>query len=325
MIKDLLQRKTILIFGVSSFVGSNLADFLKDHFRVVGTYHQNKVDMPGVLTVPCDVLDRDKVQTMIFTFKPDMTIYCVGLTSLKYNYEYPKYADALNTVGVFNVTEYSERYKAKTCLLSTAYVFNGDKREFLESDTPDPNTLYGKTKSAAEFFIQKSCLNYIIFRCSHLYGRSINPRQRSLFEMVEEKMVNDKQMTIDNQVKEGFLDITYLGMLIKMCLDKDITNRLFQVSTKDIMTRYEFVQAYCKVFSQSSGLVTKGAWPFYQLDGTPGTSGGLEYKIDIYNIESFLGIELPSINESLEYTYKRFGGSLLGKNKDSVESGIKFI
>ena len=41
-----MKRKTVVIFGVSSFVGSNLAYFLKDHFRVIGTYNLNKVEIP---------------------------------------------------------------------------------------------------------------------------------------------------------------------------------------------------------------------------------------------------------------------------------------
>jgi len=40
------RNKTILIFGISSFVGSNLAFFLKEDFRIVGTYKKNYVKKP---------------------------------------------------------------------------------------------------------------------------------------------------------------------------------------------------------------------------------------------------------------------------------------
>ncbi|PJB53787.1 MAG: hypothetical protein CO099_05215, partial [Bdellovibrio sp. CG_4_9_14_3_um_filter_39_7] len=75
------KRKTILIFGVSSFVGSNLAEYLKKDYRVVGTYNKNPVQIPGVLTLPCDVLSKDEVQLILFATKPDITIYAVGLSS----------------------------------------------------------------------------------------------------------------------------------------------------------------------------------------------------------------------------------------------------
>jgi dTDP-4-dehydrorhamnose reductase len=211
-------RKTVLIFGVSSYIGSNLAEYLKKYFRVIGTYHGYKTRIKDVLTFPCDVLNREQVQLVVHEARPDFTIYAVGLTQLDLCQRHPKLADALNSVGVFNVTEVSERYKARTILLSSAYVFNGSDREFLESDTPDPNTMYGKTKSAAEFYIQKSCLNYIIFRCCSLYGRSINPRQLTFIEALERKLFSDQSVSIDGQVSEGFLDVDYLGLVIKLSI-----------------------------------------------------------------------------------------------------------
>ena len=52
----------------------------------------------------------------------------------------------------------------------------------LESDTPQPNTAYGKSKLASEQYIQ-SCkgLRYIIFRPTGVYG----PRERDYFKMVQ--------------------------------------------------------------------------------------------------------------------------------------------
>ena len=39
------KKKTILIFGISSFLGSSLADILKEKYRVVGTYYNTPVDI----------------------------------------------------------------------------------------------------------------------------------------------------------------------------------------------------------------------------------------------------------------------------------------
>jgi dTDP-4-dehydrorhamnose reductase len=95
-------KKTILIYGISSFVGSNLAEFLSKEYRVVGTYHRTKVKINGVLTVPCDVLQKEEVQLTLYAFKPDVVIYAAGLTSILDCNEASDYADALNTVGLFN-------------------------------------------------------------------------------------------------------------------------------------------------------------------------------------------------------------------------------
>ena len=90
------MKKTVLIVGASSFVGSNLALYLKDHFRVIGTYHKTPMEIPGVTCYPCDVFKKDYVSSLIGVLKPDYTIYAVGMSSLTECKLNPKQADALN-------------------------------------------------------------------------------------------------------------------------------------------------------------------------------------------------------------------------------------
>ena len=116
------SQKVILIFGISSFVGSNLAEVLKKDFKVVGTYFNNPVSIKGVVTFPCDVLKKDDVQMALYTFRPDLTIYAAGLNSISDCDENVDYADALNSGGLFNVTEFCQRYKSQICYLSSCYV-----------------------------------------------------------------------------------------------------------------------------------------------------------------------------------------------------------
>jgi dTDP-4-dehydrorhamnose reductase len=316
---DNRTKKTILIFGISSFVGSNLAEFLKRDYKVVGTYHKNPVSIPGVLTLPCDVLSKDKAQLILFAFKPDITIYAVGLSSLSDCAKRKDLADALNTSGLFNVTEFCQRYKSQICYLSSNFVFGGEDKNYIEMDIPDANTTYGKTQASAEFFLQKSSLNYVIFRCCRLYGRSLNPNQQTWFEQVERKVKSREQLTCDGNVKTGFIDVTYLGLILKLAFEKEVRNRLFQISTPNLMSYYEFALEYCKVFGGAPSTVIKGKWPFPILvsQTMSGMSEDMQFKMDIANIEGFLNVKMPTVQESLEYTRSR----LNGKGKAS-EGGI---
>ena len=177
-----MKNKTVLIFGVSSFVGSNIAEFIKDDFKVVGTYHRNKVEIDGVLSIPCDILKKEQVRLTMMAFKPDVAIYCVGNASIKYCSDNPEVSDALNTGGLVNVIDFSQRYKTQVCLISTGNVFSGDKESYSEMDIPDPSTMYGKQMASSEFYLQKkNCLNYLIFRCCRLYGHSFRSSIRKYF------------------------------------------------------------------------------------------------------------------------------------------------
>jgi dTDP-4-dehydrorhamnose reductase len=123
------------------------------------------------------------------------------------------------------------------------------------------------------------------------------------------------------------MDVYYLGLLIKMCLDKKVTNRLFQVSTNDIETLHGFSKHYSDVFGVSKDMFTKGRWtfPLNQTQSTTQVEDKLFFKLDTANLEGFLNIELPTIKESLEFTYSRLGGQSVKKANSQGSDGIKFI
>ena len=317
-----MTKKTILIFGISSFVGSNLADFFKKDYKVVGTYYTTPIQIPGVLTIPCDVTSKEEVQLVMFAFKPDISIYSVGLTSIVDCNNVPGIADQKNTIGLFNVTDSCQRYKSQVVYISSSHVFGGENKVYMEMDIPDSNTVYGKTKASAEFFIQKTSLNYLIFRCCPLYGRSINPFIMTTFEKIQHRFLTNLSLNMDDTVKTGFLDVSYLAMLMKISFEQDVSNRLFQISTTDVITNYEFTKLYAKIFNESSELIGKGRWIF-PLKGASNTA--YHFEMDVSNIESFLNVKLPSIKESIEYTYKKFLGIEGNKKKQSSGDGIKFI
>lgn len=323
-----MRRKTVVIFGVSSFVGSNLAQYLKDDYRVVGTYFENRVKIPGVLTLPCDVMKRDAIQMVLFTFRPELTIYAVGSSSVEACHDFENYADALNSGGVFNVVPFCERYQSKVCYISSAFIFSGENRINLENDTPLPNTFYGKSKASAEFFIQKSCLNYVIFRCSNFYGRGIHPRISTWFENIEKKSFNQESCAMDSKINIGFLDVFYLAQAIKMSLENDVTNRLFQLSSKDSITFYDFALTYAKVFKTDKSLIKKLNWEFPQMESSmieQRMDDNFYYKIDVANLEAALGIEMPTVEQSLELSYKNLGGGKKQSKGVQKSTDISFI
>ncbi len=323
------MKKTVLIFGASSFVGSNIAESLSADYRVIGTYHNHRVVIPNVLTVPCDVLNRDQVQLLIYAFRPDIVVYAIGVSSVIAAHESRDIAHSLNTVGVFNVTSFSERFRAKFCYISSAMIFAGNDVVYNEGDTPLPDTVYGTTMASAEFYIQKSCLNYLVLRSCNLYGRGINPFGKTWFELMEDKLFKNEASSYDNKVNTGFLDIAYLADILKLCLKADITNRLIQVSSSDFCTRYEFAMKYAEVFGFSQDLISPGKW-FFPIDELSAKDYGkssdvFHYRLSIENLEHLIRARMPRVEDSLLRTYKRFGGKSKKNRGQNAAIGIKYI
>jgi dTDP-4-dehydrorhamnose reductase len=320
------RQKTILIFGISSFLGSSFAEILKEDYRVVGTYYNTPVDIPGILTIKCDVHQKEMVQKVTFLFKPDITIYAIGLTDLGACQEFPKVADALNTAGVFNVSQASERYNSKFIYFSSSYIFSGEDTLFRENDTPMPTSIYGNTVASSEFYIQKSCLNYIIFRCAPIFGRSYNKNSLTWLEVLERNNFLNEKVICDNKIYTGFIDVLSVAEILKLAIETNVTNRLFQLSSSDVMNRYEFAQKYMEVFQGNTSVLSKGDGSFPRTENQIALQGlgeELYFRMDLNNVESLFDIEMPTIEESLRKTSDLQSGSIGSKKTKSI--GVTFI
>jgi len=321
------KRKTILIFGISSFLGSSMAQALRDKYRIIGTYFNTPVDIPGILSIKCDIHEKSTVQKIVYIFKPDITLYCVGLSRIEDCQQFPKLADALNTAGVFNVSQASERYKSKFVFLSSNFIFSGEDTLFRENDSPSPTSVYGNTMASAEFYIQKSCLNYLILRCCPLFGRSYNPNDLKWLEVVDRKAFKTEQIVCDTKVSHGFLDVWTVADVLDRAIQMNITNRLFQVSSRDITNRYEFTRRYLEKIYGNSSLIVKGDWSFPRTENQIALTNlgeELKFELDIFNVEDTFEIDLPSIDEVIESFYIRYGSKNSNKKKSS-STGISYI
>ena len=304
------RKKTILIFGISGFVGSNLANILKHEYRIIGTYFNNHTKINGILTFRCDLLNKNEVKLLMLAFNPDIVIYAAGAPGINECAENEEYADALNTGGLVNVLEFTHRCNSQLFFISTAHVFSGADKVFSELDRPDPNTTYGKTMAAAEFFIHKNCLNYKIIRACKLYGRS-NGYRETFFEKMQRSFLRGEARVFDSKIKFGFLDINYLGFVIKELLNFEVKNRIFQLSSSDVMTLYEFGKNYAEIFNEEESLISSGKLRFPVTKDYNSKVDEIDhiYHIDNINLEGFLDLKMPSVKESLNFTYKYLNGA----------------
>lgn len=296
------MRKTILIFGASSFLGSNLLESLKKHYRVIGTYKDTPIDYPGILFYKCDGLKKDRVTHLIGLTKPDVTIYASGLSSITACHSNPKLADALNSAGLINVCSAAERYGSKFIFVSSSFVLGGENNEYLESDTPFPVTVYGSSLASSEFYVQKSCLNYIIFRTAPFFGRSYHPKRRNWIESIERSVLRGNVANVDDQIEHGHMDPQFLANIIHLAIEKNVTNRLFQISSQDTMSRYDFAKKFIKSIGLDDNLITRAQWSF-PLDESSARSRGRDYyhyKMSVKNAEEFFQLKMPTVQQLLD-------------------------
>lgn len=200
----------ILITGASGFIGSHIAEEalrqgMEVWCAVRKTTSRRYLQDPRLhfielaLSDPTDL--REKLSAMAF----DYVVHAAGATKcIDINDFY-----RTNTDGTRNLVEALEAAShpcQRFVMLSSLSVYGACRdaephEDILLTDTPQPNTAYGKSKLKAEAHVKASRLPWVILRPTGVYG----PREKDYYVMV-------KSITQHSDMAVGFSrqDITFV-------------------------------------------------------------------------------------------------------------------
>ncbi len=155
----------ILLTGVTGQVGWELQQTLMTLGEVipVGRDVSNPMQM--------DLAQPDSIRSIIREVKPDLIVNPAAYTAVDKAESEPELAMAINGVAPGVIAEEAIKLGAAIVHYSTDYVFDGKSNiPYTESDEPDPQNVYGKTKLAGEQAIQAVGVPHLILRTSWVYG-----------------------------------------------------------------------------------------------------------------------------------------------------------
>jgi dTDP-4-dehydrorhamnose reductase len=122
-----------------------------------------------------DITNVDAVLSLTREVKPWAIINCAAYTNVDRCEVDVDLAYQINAIGARNLAIGAADAGAKLMHVSTDYVFPGTcPRPLTEFDTPDPISMYGKTKYAGEQFVQQFADKYFMIRTAWLYGDGHN-------------------------------------------------------------------------------------------------------------------------------------------------------
>lgn len=145
-----------------------------------------------------DITNRDQVLATIMQLKPEIVINTAAYTAVDVAEEDPDSAFKVNAEGPQYLAEACSTNDAFLIHFSTDYVFDGEKTEgYQESDSKNPRSVYGQSKSVGEDLIKDHCSQYAIIRSSWLFGphgKNFVTTMLNLAETMQEiSVVNDQR------------------------------------------------------------------------------------------------------------------------------------
>lgn len=118
-----------------------------------------------------DLCDVDAIRNKVREVAPDIIVSPAAHTAVDKAEAEPDLAMAINGTAAGVLAEEAKKLNALLIHYSTDYVFDGTKvSPYVESDAPNPQSVYGKTKLAGEQAIQAVGGKHVILRTSWVYG-----------------------------------------------------------------------------------------------------------------------------------------------------------
>ena len=180
----------ILLFGKNGQVGWELQRSLS----VLGTVTALDFDS----TDHCgDFAQPEAVADTVRALRPDVIVNAAAHTAVDKAESEPEFARLLNATTPGAVAQEAARLGALLVHYSTDYVFDGSgDRPWVETDTPAPLSVYGRTKLEGEQLIQQSGCQHLILRTSWVYAARGGNFAKTMLRLAQER---ERLTVIDDQ------------------------------------------------------------------------------------------------------------------------------
>lgn len=166
----------VLILGGNGMLGHKLVQAFGREFDTYTTIRRSfeSVSRFGIFDeertiAEVDVTDLSTVRTAIQFVKPDVLINAIGVVKQVPDAKDLEYMARVNTELPLALGEFSKELGFRLIGISTDCVFSGKKGNYVETDEPDANDAYGKTKRLGEV----SSINSLTIRTS-IIGRELD-------------------------------------------------------------------------------------------------------------------------------------------------------
>lgn len=195
---------------------------------------------PGVLIPGVDVMDWDRVEGVLREIRPDAVVNCVGIVKQRAEARAAIPSITINALLPHRLAAIVAEWGGRLVHISTDCVFSGRRGRYTESDVPDAEDLYGRSKLLGEVVGS----NAITLRTS-MIGRELR-EHRSLLDW----LLGQQGGTV-----KGFRRALYSGLttnelarVIWRVVDdhQDLTG-LYHV-TSDTISKYDLLKLVVGIF-----------------------------------------------------------------------------
>jgi UDP-glucose 4-epimerase len=244
----------ILVTGGAGFIASHIVDAyvaIGHEVVVVDNLSTGQKDNlnPKAKFIECDITDKEKIQAIIESERPDVINHHAAHIQVGYSVENPQFDAQNNILGLLNIMQAAKKAGVKKIIMaSTGGAMYGNKKTpFREDMKETPLSPYGISKRSGELYLnyyhEIQGIPFIALRYSNVYGPRQNSHGESGVIAIFLEMIGEGKQPIINGDGSHTRDYVYVGDVVKanvMALEKDFVGELNIGTKTEISTNEVF-------------------------------------------------------------------------------------
>ncbi len=214
--------------------------------------HRNPLNNPPFQQIVADLSDAETLQAVLDQSEPEVVLHCAALANVDECEHDPQRAFQVNVALPAGLARLAARHGFRLVHLSTDAVFDGQRGDYTEEDTPNPLSVYARTKWQAEQQVLETCPQALVARVN-FYGWSLSG-QRSLGEFFYYNLKQGRPVKGFTDVIFCPLEATQLADLLLRLVEKDAAG-LYHVVSSECQSKYAFGVSIARRFGLDESLI----------------------------------------------------------------------
>lgn len=290
---------TILIVGVDSVVGANLAVTLSDDYHVIGLYNQVHVEFAHGESIACPNLEPSSVRAHIADLKPQKIVYCGNGSQSSWHDGPLPLTHSQEMSAVRGWSDLARTIGSQFTLISTDAVFTGPWMFHEETSTCLCPSKEAEQARSAEALAMRRCPGALVVRTNAYGWAPMGVPGRWLEDLVHRLEIGTAGAFDYRRYSTPILASDLAALLV--CAWQDRTEGLLHICGAERINPNRFVERLANVFSVC------GPEP---VDGNicverPTGFGKGETSLQTRLAQQTLGQPMPMVDDGLARLYQQ--------------------
>lgn len=206
-----------------------------------------------------DISNALEIEKVFSTFLPTHIIHTAAMTNVDHCEQQPDECNRINFEAVQLLFHAAQKINAHFQLLSTDFVFDGEKGNYKEEDQVNPLSLYAQSKVNAEnYLLASNSINWSIVRTIIVYGTANNLSRNNIIYWAKDALEKGQELSI---IDDQFRAPTWANDLAWACVRICELNKMgiYHISGPETFSIYEIVEKIAQFFNLPTNSLSKSS------------------------------------------------------------------